>query len=271
MENKRTNNGLILVLIILVLINIGLGIWNMFKQNEISDLIASSQASKQPVATVDESVKSPHVFNFSAEAVKSATSEIGYIVKEGDWLSTIAQKYQGVSWQEIAELNAIQNPDLIYPGQKFKIPANAILLPVLAKKTHVPHNGSVSYCKIGADPVNPHRELSVLEHEHHLEHDVLVTMGTGSGKTVKCKLHAGEIVVIEDFPAENEEIERVATWVRKCGNPIFSNLIIATIKPTQPAEPTIIPQERGESIKGPIMGSMYENPNRQKTADKENQ
>ncbi len=271
MRNERTSNGLILVLIIFVLINIGLSVWNIFRQNEVSDFVASSQASKQPVAVADDSVKSPHVFNFSVEAVKPTTPEAGYVVKNGDWLSTIAQKYQGVSWQEIAELNDIQNPDLIYPGQKLKIPANAILLP--ANKTHVAHNGHASYCKIGADPVNPHRKLSALEHEHRLENDVLVTMGTGSSKTVKCKLHAGEIVVTEDFPAENGEIERVATWVRKCGNPILNDFVVTTIKPTkQPVEHEAVLEEKvGPILKGPIMGSIYENPNRRKTVEKENQ
>lgn len=44
-----------------------------------------------------------------------------YTVKKGDNLSKVGQKY-GVSWREIAELNNIKNPDLIHPGQEFKIP-----------------------------------------------------------------------------------------------------------------------------------------------------
>ena len=42
-------------------------------------------------------------------------------VRKGDTLSAIGQKY-GVSWQEIARVNHIKNPDLIFPGQKFIIP-----------------------------------------------------------------------------------------------------------------------------------------------------
>jgi nucleoid-associated protein YgaU len=44
-----------------------------------------------------------------------------YTVKSGDTLSEIGAKY-GVPYMEIAKLNDIENPDLIFPGQVFKIP-----------------------------------------------------------------------------------------------------------------------------------------------------
>jgi LysM repeat protein len=44
-----------------------------------------------------------------------------YTVKSGDTLSEIAASY-GVNWHEMAELNQLENPDLIYPGQVFKVP-----------------------------------------------------------------------------------------------------------------------------------------------------
>lgn len=44
-----------------------------------------------------------------------------YTVKSGDTLSAIGAHF-GVSWQEIAKVNRIPNPDLIYPGQVFVIP-----------------------------------------------------------------------------------------------------------------------------------------------------
>jgi len=42
-------------------------------------------------------------------------------VKSGDTLSEIAGAH-GVDWHEMARLNHLENPDLIYPGQVFKIP-----------------------------------------------------------------------------------------------------------------------------------------------------
>lgn len=48
---------------------------------------------------------------------------IEYIVKSGDTLSEIAQKYN-TTYQKIAQDNNIENPNLIYPNQKLKIYTN---------------------------------------------------------------------------------------------------------------------------------------------------
>ncbi|RBL93688.1 LysM peptidoglycan-binding domain-containing protein [Chitinophaga flava] len=47
-----------------------------------------------------------------------------YEVKSGDNLSKIAKNYPGVSWQDIYQANKdqIKDPNVIYPGQKLKIP-----------------------------------------------------------------------------------------------------------------------------------------------------
>ena len=44
-----------------------------------------------------------------------------YTVKSGDTLSEIAASF-GVDWHEMARLNKLDNPDLIFPGQVFKVP-----------------------------------------------------------------------------------------------------------------------------------------------------
>jgi LysM repeat protein len=45
-----------------------------------------------------------------------------YTVKSGDTLSRIAQR-QGTSVKALVQLNGIANPDLIFPGQRLKLPA----------------------------------------------------------------------------------------------------------------------------------------------------
>ena len=55
----------------------------------------------------------------SEAAVKLET----YTVRTGDSLPEIGARF-GVSHLEIAELNNIENPDLIFPGQVFRIPKN---------------------------------------------------------------------------------------------------------------------------------------------------
>ena len=49
------------------------------------------------------------------------TEETVYVVKKGDTLSGIASKY-GTTYQKLAEYNNIENPNLIYAGQKIVIP-----------------------------------------------------------------------------------------------------------------------------------------------------
>lgn len=48
-----------------------------------------------------------------------------YEVKSGDSLSKIAKHYPGLTWQKIYEANKdiIKDPNVIYPGQKLKIPS----------------------------------------------------------------------------------------------------------------------------------------------------
>jgi len=46
-----------------------------------------------------------------------------YIVRPGDYLSKLANQW-GVNWREIADLNGISYPYVIYPGQVLKIPGH---------------------------------------------------------------------------------------------------------------------------------------------------
>ena len=55
------------------------------------------------------------------ELSKPQPTETVYTVKAGDTLSIIASKY-GTTYQKLAEYNGIKNPDVIYTGQKIRIP-----------------------------------------------------------------------------------------------------------------------------------------------------
>lgn len=50
----------------------------------------------------------------------SGTSAVYYTVKSGDTLSAIASKY-GTTYQKIAQINGISNPNKIYIGQKIRV------------------------------------------------------------------------------------------------------------------------------------------------------
>ena len=62
----------------------------------------------------------------SSTAPPAASSGRTYTVVKGDSLSKIAKQFYGNAnqWKKIYEANkdVIKNPDLIYPGQTFKIP-----------------------------------------------------------------------------------------------------------------------------------------------------
>lgn len=51
----------------------------------------------------------------------SASTRRTYTVKAGDTLSGIAAKY-GTSYQVLAQINGIANPNVIYAGQTIKLP-----------------------------------------------------------------------------------------------------------------------------------------------------
>lgn len=71
-------------------------------------------AAKRGAAVVDQPA--------STTADESAKAKLEtYTVKSGDSLAEIGARF-GVTDQEIAELNNIENPDLIFPGQVFRIP-----------------------------------------------------------------------------------------------------------------------------------------------------
>lgn len=51
----------------------------------------------------------------------TSSGDAVYTVVKGDNLSKIAAKY-GTTWKKLAEYNSLKNPNLIFPGQKIKIP-----------------------------------------------------------------------------------------------------------------------------------------------------
>jgi len=84
------------------------------KKADFSDVVAGG-SSTAPPADVP-----------AAGAPNAVETERSYTVVAGDTLSKIAKREYGDAskWHRIYEANkdTIKNPDLIYPGQTFKIP-----------------------------------------------------------------------------------------------------------------------------------------------------
>ena len=76
------------------------------------------------VATLAAEVKQGKYGNDEVQKIINSqaaeSSKVYYTVKSGDTLSGIAKKY-GTTYQKIAQLNGISNPNRIYPGQKIRV------------------------------------------------------------------------------------------------------------------------------------------------------
>lgn len=64
------------------------------------------------------------VVNTVPTQVQPKVDSVYYTVKSGDTLSGIASRY-GTTYQHLAQINGISNPNLIYVGQKIKIDGSA--------------------------------------------------------------------------------------------------------------------------------------------------
>ena len=73
--------------------------------------------STTPVATITPSTATP----IPATTAPPTVCRVTYVVRRGDTLYGIAIRY-GTTYTEIARLNGIPNPRLIYPGQQLCIP-----------------------------------------------------------------------------------------------------------------------------------------------------
>jgi nucleoid-associated protein YgaU len=86
-----------------------------------------SQATKEKAILVAGNVKGVVGVNDTYFTAPAAEEEVEfYVVKSGDTLSKIAKEFYGnaMKYPEIFEANkeVIKDPDLIYPGQKLRIP-----------------------------------------------------------------------------------------------------------------------------------------------------
>jgi len=79
--------------------------------------------------------------NSAKSSTKETTSSVSvYTVKKGDTLSEIAQKYK-TTVSELAKINKIKNPNLIFVGQKLKVPGKPKANTTTAARYHIVKKG----------------------------------------------------------------------------------------------------------------------------------
>jgi len=65
------------------------------------------------------------IFFFSVSPVNAQSGSKIYVVQKGDWLSKIAPRF-GVSLSALTKANNIRNPNLVFVGQRLKIPGKQV-------------------------------------------------------------------------------------------------------------------------------------------------
>lgn len=95
------------------------------KGDTLSGIAAQYGTTYQKIAA-DNGITDPNLI-YPGQTLKIYTSGSApkdnkqyYTVKKGDTLSGIAAKY-GTTWQWLAQVNGIANPNLIYPGQVLRV------------------------------------------------------------------------------------------------------------------------------------------------------
>ena len=91
--------------------------WNYNKKVTVSEI-------RKGYSCILRSRKAIDVGTSEEQATNGDKTAITYTVKKGDTLSEIAMKY-GTTYQELARINNIANPNVIYPGQVIKINGTA--------------------------------------------------------------------------------------------------------------------------------------------------
>ena len=91
-----------------------------------SDNKLAPAITKGTITKILTGVRNPYLLDngnigwINDDCIVKSKQETIYIVKSGDTLSGIANKY-GTTYQKLASDNGISNPNLIYPGQKIVI------------------------------------------------------------------------------------------------------------------------------------------------------
>ena len=86
----------------------------------VSELVDLNDISNPNLIYPGEILKIPDIKGESSKSVSSKQYIKTYIVRRGDTLYGIAQRF-GTTVAKLVQLNGISNPNLIYPGQVLKI------------------------------------------------------------------------------------------------------------------------------------------------------
>lgn len=121
--------------------------------------------------SVDRDIYTKEIFIDDSEKIPTTenpnntinTESINYTIQKGDTLSEIASRY-GTTVQEIADINNIINPNVIYPGQEIRILRNSTVAGQETRGT-----GSITYTVQRGDTLSKIADAYGVTVEHIVE------------------------------------------------------------------------------------------------------
>lgn len=127
MSRRARLTVLALALIILLAAGIAVSadgeIWHIVKWGEnLTQIARMYGVTVEEIMTANGLTNPNLIYAGQRLRIPSSTTYITHIVQRGETLSSIAYRY-GVSYWDIAALNGLTNPNLIYVGQVLLIPA----------------------------------------------------------------------------------------------------------------------------------------------------
>ena len=131
--------------------------------------------------------------------LENKTVEIS--VRKGDYLIDICNSYlkNPQKWREIAALNEMKNPNLLYPGEKLKIP--------VAFLAGVPANGTVTFVKGDVNVFEErHRDWKVVRQNDLIAAGILIK--TGNDSAVELSYDNGIVIFLRSNTKLNLLISR---------------------------------------------------------------
>lgn len=99
--------------------------WSGIGPDGVQKLILALDEMPESDAT-SRAISSLNTILNPEQTVEMTASDTPHYVKQGDTLTSIAQNYDGVSWQEIASLNNITDPTALQKNQMLLIPSVAV-------------------------------------------------------------------------------------------------------------------------------------------------
>lgn len=93
------------------------GSTNEIRSNKVAGVVCDQNYAYKDYPKI---IKEKGLNGLTKEKPTNPPKEIIYTVVKGDTLSGIAEKYN-TTYQELARINNIKNPNLIYPGEKIRI------------------------------------------------------------------------------------------------------------------------------------------------------